>query len=331
MVLPELSLWRSRRSHAVDAQRAGRRPAPRRALAAQRARLASFGEQRAAARRPASERVVGDRQRDRPRGVRARGGERGRGDPRRGGRQGRRRARGHRRRRRRRTIPPRSSARCGRSSRRASASAAARPRRRSSAPARSCWCAATAPAWRPSRWPARPAEAPIPPSTITSASSCAPRPRTARSTRSSSAGSSARCARTPSGSRPAAEPSLVKVANIQHLATPIRAQLSDAALGGRAGGPAAPDAGRRRRAPRCGAGGDRPSSRAWTAAGTRDRWAGWTPPRTASSASALRSGLLRDRVAHLFAGNGIVADSDPAAELAETELKLGALLPLLAG
>ena len=46
---------------------------------------------------------------------------------------------------------------------------------------------------------------------------------------------------------------------------------------------------------------------------------------------ALRSALLRDRTAHLFAVNGIVADSDPAEELAETELKLGALLPLLAG
>ena len=45
---------------------------------------------------------------------------------------------------------------------------------------------------------------------------------------------------------------------------------------------------------------------------------------------ALRSGLLRDRRAHLFAGAGIVADSDPATELAETEVKLGALLPLLA-
>ena len=33
---------------------------------------------------------------------------------------------------------------------------------------------------------------------------------------------------------------------------------------------------------------------------------------------ALRSGLIRDRTAHLYAGAGIVADSDPAAELAET-------------
>ena len=46
---------------------------------------------------------------------------------------------------------------------------------------------------------------------------------------------------------------------------------------------------------------------------------------------ALRSALLRDRQAHLFAGGGVVAGSDPAAELAETEIKLGALLPLLAG
>jgi isochorismate synthase EntC len=46
---------------------------------------------------------------------------------------------------------------------------------------------------------------------------------------------------------------------------------------------------------------------------------------------ALRSALLRDRQARLIAGGGIVADSDPQAELAETELKLQALLPLLSG
>ena len=45
---------------------------------------------------------------------------------------------------------------------------------------------------------------------------------------------------------------------------------------------------------------------------------------------ALRSALLRDREARLYAGVGVVAGSDPAAELAETEIKLGALLPLLA-
>jgi salicylate biosynthesis isochorismate synthase/menaquinone-specific isochorismate synthase len=45
----------------------------------------------------------------------------------------------------------------------------------------------------------------------------------------------------------------------------------------------------------------------------------------------VRTALLRDRTARLYAGNGIVGASDPAAELAETEIKLEALLPLLAG
>jgi isochorismate synthase EntC len=44
---------------------------------------------------------------------------------------------------------------------------------------------------------------------------------------------------------------------------------------------------------------------------------------------ALRCALLRERVAHLYAGDGIVRDSAPAEELAETEAKLAALLPLL--
>ncbi|HET9719430.1 MAG TPA: chorismate-binding protein, partial [Solirubrobacteraceae bacterium] len=46
---------------------------------------------------------------------------------------------------------------------------------------------------------------------------------------------------------------------------------------------------------------------------------------------ALRCALLRGDTATCFAGCGIVADSDPAAELAETETKLQALLPVLAG
>ena len=45
---------------------------------------------------------------------------------------------------------------------------------------------------------------------------------------------------------------------------------------------------------------------------------------------ALRSAILRDRDAHLFAGVGVVAGSDPEAELAETEVKLQAMLPLVA-
>jgi salicylate biosynthesis isochorismate synthase/menaquinone-specific isochorismate synthase len=46
---------------------------------------------------------------------------------------------------------------------------------------------------------------------------------------------------------------------------------------------------------------------------------------------ALRCALLHGPVARCYAGDGVVRDSDPAAELAETEVKLEALLPVLAG
>jgi len=46
---------------------------------------------------------------------------------------------------------------------------------------------------------------------------------------------------------------------------------------------------------------------------------------------ALRSGLIRDGKAWVYAGAGIMADSDPAAEYAETELKMQALLGALHG
>lgn len=44
---------------------------------------------------------------------------------------------------------------------------------------------------------------------------------------------------------------------------------------------------------------------------------------------ALRSGVLRDRTAHLFAGAGIVRDSQPDSEYDETRLKLAALASAL--
>jgi isochorismate synthase EntC len=44
---------------------------------------------------------------------------------------------------------------------------------------------------------------------------------------------------------------------------------------------------------------------------------------------ALRSALLEGPQARLFAGCGIVGDSDPASELGETETKFEALLPVL--
>ena len=46
---------------------------------------------------------------------------------------------------------------------------------------------------------------------------------------------------------------------------------------------------------------------------------------------ALRCALLRGPVARCYAGCGIVRDSDPAAELAETEVKLQVMLPVLSG
>jgi isochorismate synthase len=46
---------------------------------------------------------------------------------------------------------------------------------------------------------------------------------------------------------------------------------------------------------------------------------------------ALRSGLLRDAKAWVYAGAGIMADSDPEAEYTETELKMQALLGALHG
>jgi isochorismate synthase EntC len=45
----------------------------------------------------------------------------------------------------------------------------------------------------------------------------------------------------------------------------------------------------------------------------------------------LRCGLIEGRTAHCFAGGGVVGESQPDAELAETEVKLMALLPALTG
>ncbi|MDJ0952530.1 MAG: isochorismate synthase [Acidimicrobiia bacterium] len=58
---------------------------------------------------------------------------------------------------------------------------------------------------------------------------------------------------------------------------------------------------------------------------------GWiTPSGEAVVALALRCALLNGRTSRLYAGNGIVAESDPAIELEETRLKFQPLLSLLA-
>jgi isochorismate synthase len=127
----------------------------------------------------------------------------------------------------------------------------------------------------------------------------------------------------------APEPELVRIANIQHLATPIRAQL------------AAPIdvlelAGLMHPTP---AVGGEPRARAVAlipALEGLDRgWyagpVGWTDATgDGELCVALRCALLRGNVASCYAGNGIVRGSDPQTELAETEIKLAALLPLLA-
>jgi isochorismate synthase EntC len=123
-------------------------------------------------------------------------------------------------------------------------------------------------------------------------------------------------------------PELVKFKNIQHLATPIRAQLTEPrpvielaghlhptpAVGGEPWGEVR----------------DRIKAlegfdRGWYTGGV-----GWTDLfEDGEFHVALRSALIEGPQARLFAGCGIVGDSDPAAELAETETKLQALLPVL--
>ncbi|HEY2479245.1 MAG TPA: isochorismate synthase [Solirubrobacterales bacterium] len=127
----------------------------------------------------------------------------------------------------------------------------------------------------------------------------------------------------------APEPEIVKVANIQHLATPIIAQLADPhsaielagmlhptpAVGGEPWPAAAAPLTELEQ-----------MDRGWYAAPV-----GWMDAtEDGEFCVALRSALLRDREAHLFAGVGVVAGSDPEAELAETEVKLQAMLPLVA-
>src|SRR5581483_7884054 len=126
------------------------------------------------------------------------------------------------------------------------------------------------------------------------------------------------------------EPALVRVANIQHLGRPIRAQLTapiDAvelagllhptpAVGGEPREIAEPLI---------------PAleglDRGWYAGAV-----GWTDGSgDGEFCVALRCALLRGARASCYAGGGIVRDSNPAAELAETEVKLEALLPVLAG
>lgn len=123
-------------------------------------------------------------------------------------------------------------------------------------------------------------------------------------------------------------PELVRVKNIQHLATPIRAQLTEPR-------PVLQLAGMLHPTPAVGGepwsdvrqriGQLEGFNRGWYAGGV-----GWTDLfEDGEFHVALRSAVIDGSQARLFAGCGIVGDSDPAAELAETETKLQALLPVL--
>ena len=123
-----------------------------------------------------------------------------------------------------------------------------------------------------------------------------------------------------------AEPSIVAVANVQHLATTVEGRLSS------------PPASALELAsvlhPTPAVGGD-PKDVALEVIRTleqldRGRYAGpvgWTDAEgNGRWAVGIRSAELDGTTARVFAGNGIVADSDPATELAETRAKLQALL-----
>src|SRR4051794_29561423 len=126
----------------------------------------------------------------------------------------------------------------------------------------------------------------------------------------------------------AEEPVVVKMTNVQHLATPIRAQLRHPIGIVELAGALHPTP----------AVGGEPFSiadplipalegfdRGWYAGPI-----GWTDAHEDGELCvALRCALLDGRDARCYAGVGVVADSDPQAELAETEAKLEALLPVL--
>jgi isochorismate synthase EntC len=124
-------------------------------------------------------------------------------------------------------------------------------------------------------------------------------------------------------------PSLKRMATVQHLSTPVHGSLTakthvldlvDAlhptpAVGGTPRGKAISFIDKLEG-----------FDRGWYAGGV-----GWVDGSgDGEYAIALRCGLIEGADAHIFAGAGIVADSDPDAELLETRLKLRPLLELLA-
>src|SRR5205807_2312604 len=127
------------------------------------------------------------------------------------------------------------------------------------------------------------------------------------------------------------DPEVVRLTNIQHLATTIRARLAEppanllelaAALHPTPAINGWPRAGARRLISEL-----EGMERGWYAGAV-----GWIDGRgDGELAVAIRCGLLWEDGARLYAGNGMMPDSDPLSELHETELKLRALLGALSG
>ena len=130
----------------------------------------------------------------------------------------------------------------------------------------------------------------------------------------------------------AADPEVVRYTNIQHLATTVRALLlldnpAPALRLAAALHPTPAVAGYPRGAAVRLISSLEGLERGWYAGAV-----GWTDARgDGEFAVALRCGLLWEDGARLYAGVGVMPDSNPAAELAETELKFRALLGALTG
>jgi len=126
-----------------------------------------------------------------------------------------------------------------------------------------------------------------------------------------------------------AQPSVVAVANVQHLGTMVEGRLSDPP-------PSVLELALLLHPTPAVAGEPRAAALELIdelEVGDRGRWAGavgWVDAAGDGSwMVAIRSAQLSGREARLWAGNGIVADSDPVTELEETRAKLDAVLPLL--
>lgn len=127
------------------------------------------------------------------------------------------------------------------------------------------------------------------------------------------------------------EPSIVAVANVQHLATYVEGRLSDPP-------PSILDLVAALHPTPAVSGWPRDLATDWIEANeeiARDRYAGavgWVDGAgNGTWAVSIRCAEVHDDRARVFAGNGIVADSDPTTELAETEAKLQAMLGALTG